>query len=408
VREFSARSRVAVVLLIGTVLLAACGSSGNKPSAQTTSSTAKPPSGPSVKIGVQGALSGALSYLGTPVLSGAKTAAYEINAGGGVDNHPIEIFGQDDRADVPTETRIFQDFISQGAVAVIGPGNSGGWTAISPIAQEQKVPLLTTNNPKPMDPAQPYLFNEGVDSTRAAQVSFAFIDSLAKKANKDKPKIGTLTLNTASGAQLKASTQAEAKKRGWDIVSEQVAEIQLTDFSSGAAAFAQAKPDFIYADIIPAQIPVVLAAVRSRGLDVPIVNYSFGAYNYVFEQAKDKNYFAYRDFVDPTDPDVSTTKKLGDLAKAAGEDAHLKDGFGFSMGYSMVKYIAAALKTCGYPCSGEKLNTALEGIKSFDAQQLAAPGDGYSSTRHEFAPKVKWYGWDGAKGRVVSVSDWIG
>ena len=55
--------------------------------------------GASFKIGVTGPLTGAAAAYGNAVVNGAKLAADEINAAGGVNGYTFEVNGQDDEND---------------------------------------------------------------------------------------------------------------------------------------------------------------------------------------------------------------------------------------------------------------------------------------------------------------------
>lgn len=73
-----------------------------------------------IKIGVPVPLSGSYASAGQDILDGAKLAAENINANGGVLGKKIEVVGEDDACDAQTAVQAAQKLIDAGVVAVAG------------------------------------------------------------------------------------------------------------------------------------------------------------------------------------------------------------------------------------------------------------------------------------------------
>jgi len=109
---------VALAVVVSTGL-GACGSdSGSASSSASTRADIW-------KIGLQAPLTGDQSELGIGMLNGARLAAIQINANGGVLGKQIEIVKIDDRADPTTGITAATAAIAAGLNGVIGPYNSG-------------------------------------------------------------------------------------------------------------------------------------------------------------------------------------------------------------------------------------------------------------------------------------------
>ena len=78
-----------------------------------------------VRIGLEAPLTGDLAVLGQGMLNGAKLAAQEINAQGGLLGRQVEIVPIDDAADAATGVAAAQEAIAAGLDGVVGPYNSG-------------------------------------------------------------------------------------------------------------------------------------------------------------------------------------------------------------------------------------------------------------------------------------------
>ncbi len=107
--------------VLSSALLAACGSS----SSSDTSSTTTAASSNTVRIGMEGPLSGSQKVTGTGMLNGAKLAASTLNDKGGLLGKQIEIVPIDDAADPATGVTAANAAIKNGLDGVVGPYNSG-------------------------------------------------------------------------------------------------------------------------------------------------------------------------------------------------------------------------------------------------------------------------------------------
>ena len=76
--------------------------------------------GASFKIGVTGPLTGAAAAYGNAVVNGAKLAADEINAAGGVNGYTFEVNGQDDENDTEKAINAYNTLKDWGMQIFVG------------------------------------------------------------------------------------------------------------------------------------------------------------------------------------------------------------------------------------------------------------------------------------------------
>jgi branched-chain amino acid transport system substrate-binding protein len=81
--------------------------------------------GNTVRIGLEAPLSGDQKTLGQGMLEGAKLAATELNAAGGINGKQVEIVPIDDAADPATGVTAAKAAIASGLDGIVGPYNSG-------------------------------------------------------------------------------------------------------------------------------------------------------------------------------------------------------------------------------------------------------------------------------------------
>jgi branched-chain amino acid transport system substrate-binding protein len=96
-----------------------------------------------IKIGLQGPLTGGSSPMGVSMRDGAKLAVTEINAKGGVLGRQIELIERDDEAKNERGVQIAQELINkEKVVATLGYINSGVALASQRFYQEAKIPVM--------------------------------------------------------------------------------------------------------------------------------------------------------------------------------------------------------------------------------------------------------------------------
>lgn len=138
---FTSRASLLAVVATAGIVVVACSSSDD---AAKTTTTAAPKT---IRIGLQGPLSGDQKDTGVGMLQGAQLAAEEINATGGILGKKVEIVAIDDAADPDTGASAARKAIDDGLDAVVGPYNSGvGLKTLPLYEQAGLVPLRLTSS----------------------------------------------------------------------------------------------------------------------------------------------------------------------------------------------------------------------------------------------------------------------
>ena len=112
---------VAAALVVVALVAVGCSSSTTSGSTNT------------IRIGLEGPLSGSQADTGTGMLRGAQLAAEELNAKGGINGRTVEIVAIDDKADPDAGVSAAQSAVKNGLDAVVGPYNSGVGLETLPI-----------------------------------------------------------------------------------------------------------------------------------------------------------------------------------------------------------------------------------------------------------------------------------
>jgi branched-chain amino acid transport system substrate-binding protein len=101
----------------------------------------------SIVIALEAPLSGSQAGNGKDMLRGARLAAKEINAAGGVLGRQLSIVGIDDQANPAKASAAVKQAVAAGAVAVVGPYNSGVGVKNLPTYVKKKIfPMRMTSS----------------------------------------------------------------------------------------------------------------------------------------------------------------------------------------------------------------------------------------------------------------------
>src|SRR6478609_3981925 len=114
-----------------------------------------------IKIGVNEPLTGAFAASGTYVVNGARIAADEINAKGGVLGQKIELVIEDNKSNPTEAASVAEKLMVRDKVPVLmGAWGSSLTLAVMPKLMEYKVPMVveTSSSGKITTSGNPYIF----------------------------------------------------------------------------------------------------------------------------------------------------------------------------------------------------------------------------------------------------------
>lgn len=216
-----------------------------------------------IKIGVAHAMTGPVAFVGIPVINSIKLAADEINQSGMLGANKIELDVQDDASDKTQGMTLARRFAADPQVILMmGPTSSISGLAVAPLANDLKLPMLTTALSGDVLKAGPW----GFKGTIAPQ---DFIASMATFAH-DTLKITKCALvfdrqNEATVSQ-KVLFGDLTKGMGVTILSDDGILGSDTDFAALTTKIVDEKPDCVF---LSAQAPVdgnLTVQLRQNGL----------------------------------------------------------------------------------------------------------------------------------------------
>jgi len=338
------------IIMLVVLILSAC----------APAATQAPPAQP-IKIGVLYNLTGGMASLDVPSANGAKLAAKEINAAGGVLGRQLELVVYDGKTDAATIGNAATQLVeSDKVVAMMGFSDTDMTLAAAPIAAKAGIVFVTSGatSPKLPEHVPDYLFMScfGDNVQAAAAAEYSFNDLKAKTAYLliDKGMEYTLLL----GKYFKE----RFVELGGQIALEDTYQTGDKDFSAQITKLKglATMPDIIFISAGPDDVGVIVKQFRDAGMDKPIVGgdgYDTPLLVEIAGPGAENTYFTTHSLMD-ADLGTDAVKKFI-TAYQAEYNTPPENAFA-GLGYDTVKLLADAIKRAG----SDDPKAILEALKS--------------------------------------------
>ncbi len=258
-----ASSRMMRVLVSAAALAVAAGTACSAPG---SSSPAEENSDGPIKVAVVNAQSGQLSSLGQWEWKGAKLAADEWNANGGINGRQIQLELFDDQGDPTVGTNLARKIASEGFVAMIGTAESAVTVAMIPILQQSKIPNITSGQSPAIAAAKsPFAFYNGPTSN-------TYDETLAKYLVDEKgaKKVALISNNGSYGKGEREAFTKALSDRGITPVDDQVVTTDQKDFSAALTSIRQKSPDVLFVGAEEVAAGLIVKQARELGITATV------------------------------------------------------------------------------------------------------------------------------------------
>lgn len=181
-----------------------------------------------IKIGGLFSVTGPPSFLGEPERNTAKMVVDEINAKGGINGTRLELVVYDTQGDATKAVQAVNRLIKEDkVVAIIGPSTTGESMAVIPVAEKERVPLIScAAGSKITDPVKKWVFKTAQNDGLAVAKIFEHMNR--KKIN----KVALLTVSDGFGSSGREQLKANAARFGIQIVVDDTYGPKDTDMTS--------------------------------------------------------------------------------------------------------------------------------------------------------------------------------
>lgn len=353
--------RITITLLaaaLGLSVFAGCAS--NNPGGTTSS-------GGTIKIGVATEQSGAVASYGSDILKGVQMATDEINSAGGINGQQITLVSYDTKSDPQTATQMATKLATQDKVAaMVGPATSGSFMAAIPVANQNKVPIVSgsatadaamvDNNGNVQTFAFRTCVNDSFQGSAAAQFGLNTLHAKTAVIYEDN--------SSPYGVGLAKTFNDAFMAGGGTIVDTQSFAAGDTDFSAVLTKFKNEQFDMMYVPGYYQEAGLIIKAARGMGINVPVM----GDDGYDSPTLKDLggadalNNVFFTNHYSALNQDPKVTAFVAAFKAKYGADP---SGFN-AMGYDTMKFIADAITRAG-STDGQAIADAMASTTNFSA-----------------------------------------
>ena len=222
-----------------------------------------------IQIGLVQPLTGAFAAAGTDVVNGAKIAADDINAKGGVLGKKLELITEDTKSNPTEAAAVAEKLIVRDKVPVLmGASASTATLAVMPKLMEYKVPMLveTSSSSKITTSGNPYIFRIAPPSEVEAVVFGKIVNRIGIK------KADFLVVNNDWGRGTADEFSKILKDNGIAIGLVERMDQGAQDMNAQLVKFKGSGADTLFVTTAVEQLSLVLKQAASLGLNLRIIS----------------------------------------------------------------------------------------------------------------------------------------
>jgi branched-chain amino acid transport system substrate-binding protein len=301
-----------------------------------------------IKIGVIEPLTGPFAASGNYVTNGAKIAADELNAKGGILGQKIELVIEDNKSNPTEAASVAEKLIVRDKVpAIMGAWGSSLTLAVMPKLMEYKVPMLveTSSSGKITTSGNPYIFRISPPSAIEAVAFAKIVDKLHIK------KADFLVINNDWGLGTAQDFSKMFKEHGIAVGLVENMDQAAQDMSAQLAKFKASDADTLIVTAAVEQLTLVFKQAAALGLKKQIIT-TGGSQNpdQLIEQAGTAvngtfHLTTFAPWVPEASPDPQATRNfIAEWKKRGFQFAGVTESF---RGYDGIRTIAAAIQKAG-------------------------------------------------------------
>ena len=215
-----------------------------------------------IKIGVIVPLSGELSNYGDSWKKGAELGVEKVKNDYGVD---IELIYEDSQMIPEKAVTSAQKLINIDKVKAIIVGSSRETLAVAPIAEENKVLLMTTGNAAEITKSGDYVFRIYPSNTYQGK------DLADMATRKNYQRIAVLTMLDDYGIGLSNIFKDRIVEKGGEVIVETFPQEGATDFKTQLTKIKITKPEALLVISADNAYPLILKQIKQLGINIPLL-----------------------------------------------------------------------------------------------------------------------------------------
>ena len=221
-----------------------------------------------VRFGVTDPLTGPSALFGKDQMQAVRWAVDDINAKGGVGGCPMEVTIVDNQGKPETAIAVVSRFISVDHVPVFVTAFSDVVHAVAPIADREKVLMLSAAANSPgIARLGDYVFT-------ISPLADKEMDGLARYLyQQGRRRVAILYVNNDTGKEGAQAFKASFEADGGTVVLDEAYQADQADFTGLILQLRVANPDEIHIHGVVADTTALLSQIRQLGVATPVDSY---------------------------------------------------------------------------------------------------------------------------------------
>lgn len=262
-----------VLLSAASLILGGC-SSG-----QSASTTQNNNAKETYKVGAVLDISGTSSSLGVPERDTLLMMVDKINAGGGVDGHPLELTILDNKSDETEAVLAAKTLTEKKVLAVLGGSASGTSMAMIPVLQEAKIPMISLA--AAISIVEPVAERQWVFKT--AQSDKVMISKIVDYLQKNKlNNIAFMYMNNAYGDNGKKAIAGAVQGKNIKIVAEEKFDAADKDMTPQLTRVKASGAQAVVVWAIPPSASILTKNFKDMKISIPLIHsHGVGNQNFI-------------------------------------------------------------------------------------------------------------------------------
>ncbi len=313
-----------------------------------------------IPIGVYVAQTGSEAAFGTSTVEGEKLAADEINAAGGVLGRKIKLIIEDDQGKAEEAASVVTKLItSNDVVALLGENSSNQSLAAAPIAQTNKVPMVSVSSTNPaVTQKGDYIFRVCFTDPYQGKALAAFV------SNNLKLKSAAILVDRKNdySVGLAEFFRKSFEASGGKIAIEQSYSGGDTEFRPQLTTIKSSKPDILFIPGFYTEVGQIAIQARDLGITIPMLGgdgWDSPTVIQIGGKSVDNSYFSDHYFIG--DPRPLVQHFVNAIRKRTGKDPEATA----ALGYDAMKILAQSIQKAG-SLDRQKIRDAIASTADYD------------------------------------------
>ncbi len=316
-------------------------------------------------------LSGAGAVSGTNYRDGAKLAAEEINAAGGILGKQVDLRDYDTQTDPQTSRALVQKAIDDDAYVIIGTVYSGSTIVNMMVAKQNGIPQMTGSEaPNITAQGNPYIFRTSSSAAKGVpSLTPYFKNTLGVK------KIAVAWVNNEFGKGGHDVFVEQMKSAGIELVADVPSEQGQADFAADVSRIKESGAEAAFIYVNEEESARFLREAKKQGLTIPLVGEVTLTGQKVIDLAGEAANGAYAHVGLTTGADVASIQEFREKFNAKyGRDTD-HNGIKGYIGVYAVKYVTEMIGSFDREAFAQKMHGLTLDVAKYPGMLLTTSWD---------------------------------